>query len=155
VLSPSSSSSSTLSSTSTSVAKVVVVSCHAVAIVVDFVARRAVATVDDVTVRRAFIIIADGDGNWIIVPLKVKCVHTNHKPTSGRNHNAYSISVLVRDPKNDRTGTGRTRYRKCDHVHRVQFWYGTLNTTILELAEPGSGNGITCIESSSVTGPNE
>ncbi len=38
-------------------------------------------------------------------------------------------------------------------VHFVQFWYGTLKMTIPELAEPGTGNGTTRIESSSGTGP--
>ena len=148
-------SSSLSSSASISVANVIVVSRRAVAIFVDFVACRAVAIDNDVTVRHVFVIIANGDGNRIIVPLKVKRVHTNHKPINGRTHRAYSISVLVRDPKNDCTGTGRAWYRKWDQAHRVQFWYGTLNTTIPELAEPGSGNGITRIESSSGTGPSE
>jgi len=87
-------SSSSLSLTSTSIAIIVVVSSRAVAIV-DFVARRVFAIVDDVNVRRAYVIIADGDGNRIIVPLKVKCAHTNHKPTNWRTYPAYSISVLV------------------------------------------------------------
>ena len=150
-----SSSSLSLSLTLTSVAIIVVVSSRAVAIVVDFVARCAFAIVDDVNVRHAYVIIADGNGNRIIVPLKVKCVHTNHKPTNGRTYRAYSISVLVRDPKNDRSRTGRARYRKWDHAHRVQFRYGTQNTTVPELAEPGTGNEITRIESSSGTGPSE
>ena len=144
-----------LSSTFTYIAIVVIASRRAVAIVVDFVARRVVTIVDDVTVRRAFVIIADSNGNRIIVPLKVERARTNHKPTNGRTHRTYSISVLVRDPKNDRTGTGRAWYWKWDHTHRVQFRYGTLDTTIPELAEPSTGNGITHIESSSGTGPSE
>ena len=48
------------------------------------------------------------------------------------------------DPKNDRAGT-----------RRVQFWYGTLTTTVPELAEPDTGNETTRIESSSGTGPSE
>jgi len=40
-------------------------------------------------------------------------------------------------------------------MQRVQFRYGTLNTTIPELAEPSTRNGITHIESSSGTGPSE
>jgi hypothetical protein len=35
----------------------------------------------------------------------------------------------------------------------VQFWYGTLKMTVPELAEPGTGNGTTSIESSFGTGP--
>ena len=109
-----------------SIAIVIVVSRRAVAIVVNFVACRAIAIIDDhVTVRRAFVIIADSDGNQIIVPLKVKRAHTNHKSTNRRTHCTYSISVLVRDPKNDRTGTGRARYQKWDHAHGVQFRYQT------------------------------
>jgi hypothetical protein len=48
------------------------------------------------------------------------------------------------DPKNDRAGNGR-----------VQFWFGTLPTTVPELAEPDTGNETTRIESSSGTGPSE
>jgi hypothetical protein len=48
------------------------------------------------------------------------------------------------DPKNNRAGT-----------RRVQFWYGTLTTTVPELAEPDTGNETTRIESSSGTGPSE
>ncbi len=99
-----------------SVAIIAVASRRAVAIAVDFVARCVIANVDDVTVHCAFVIIADGNGNWIIVPLKVKRAHTNDKPTNRRTHRAYFISVLVRDPKNDRTQTGRARYRKWDHA---------------------------------------
>ena len=91
-------SSSSSAATSTSVAIIVVVSRWAVAIVVDFVTRCAVAIIGDVTVRRTFVIIDEGDGNRIIMPLKVKYTHTNHKFTNGRTHRAYSISVLVRTP---------------------------------------------------------
>ena len=65
---------------------------------------------------------------------------------------AYS-PVPVQDPKNDRTRTGRARYHKWDQTLGVQFQYGTLNTTIPELAEPGTGNWTTRIESSSSTEP--
>jgi hypothetical protein len=56
---------------------------------------------------------------------------------------------------NDRTGTGRARYRKWDHLHRVQFRYRAQWMSVPELAKPGTRNGITCTESSSGTGPNE
>ncbi len=104
--------SSSLSSlTLTSVAIIVVVSRRAVAIFVDFVTRRAITIDNDVS--RVFIIIANGDGNRISVPLKVKRVHTsNHKPINGHTHCAYSISALVRGPKNGRTRTGRAWFRK-------------------------------------------
>ena len=86
------------------------------------------------------------------MPLTIKHAHTNHKPTNGLTHRA--CSVLVRDPKNDRTGTGRARYRKWDHAHRVQFRYGNLPATLPEEPEePGTGNETTRIESSSGTGP--
>ena len=39
-----------------------------------------------------------------------------------------------------RTGNGIAQYRKLDHAHRVQFWYGTLTTTVPGLEEPSSGN---------------
>jgi hypothetical protein len=63
------------------------------------------------------------------------------------------MPVLVQDPKNDHTGTGRARYRIWDHTHRCQFLYGTLKMTVPELAEPGTGNGTTHIDASSSTGP--
>ncbi len=53
------------------------------------------------------------------------------------------------------TYTGIRIARVRMHVHRVQFQYRTQWTTVPELAEPGTGNGITRIASSSDTGPDE
>ena len=104
---------------------------------------------------------------------KIKCAHTNHKHTNGRTHCTYSpvlvqdpnvrpyrnwqspvpkmgpctdSPVLVRGPKNNHTGTGRAHYRKWDHEHKVQFWYGTLKSTVPVLAEPVTQNWTTSIE---------
>ena len=80
--------------------------------------------------------------------------HTYHKPTKW----SYPPCILFSsgwNPKNNRTRTGRARYQKWDHANRVQFWYGTLTTTVLELEEPCTGNETMRIEFSSGTGPSE
>ncbi len=109
------------------------------------------------TARKESIVGGQGKGD-VTCSCKGKC-NTNHCSCKkeGRCRNWQSpvpemgpltkSPVPVWDLKHNRTGTGRARSQKWEHAHRVRFQYGTLNTTVLELAEPGTGNGTSRTES--------